>query len=61
MPTILLDENLDGYAEYISRFLFSPTWYDVSTSLDVVIVGFHDIGLETGISDDVLWNYCQGQ
>lgn len=33
MLRILLDENIDGYAEYLSRHVFSPTWDDVSSSL----------------------------
>ena len=43
--TLLLDENIDGYAEYLSRFVFSSAWNDLSSSLGVRIVTFEEAGL----------------
>jgi hypothetical protein len=46
--TILLDENIDGYADYLSRFVFSSAWSDISSLLDVHIVTFEEAGLAKG-------------
>ena len=59
MPTILLDENIDGYAEYLARFLFAPEHRDISTLLDVRIVTFDEVGLTKGIGDEQVWEFCQ--
>ncbi len=61
MPTVLLDENLDGYAEYLLRFLLSPTWRELTETLEIRVVVFDDFGLEKGISDEVLWEFCQSR
>jgi hypothetical protein len=61
VPTLLLDENIDGYAEYLSRFLFSSAWSDISSLLGVRIVTFEDVGLAKGIPDEQLWEFCQSQ
>ena len=61
MPTILLDENIDGYAEYLSRFVFSPEWSEVSGLLGVKIVTFADVGLAAGTPDEEVWDFCQQQ
>jgi len=59
--TILLDENIDGYAEYLSGFVFSFAWSDISSSLGVRIVNFQEVGLTKGTSDEQLWELCQHQ
>jgi hypothetical protein len=59
--TILLDENIDGYAEYLSRFVFSSAWNDISSLLGVRIVTFEDAGLTTGSPDEQIWEFCQQQ
>ena len=61
MLTILLDENIDGYCEYLSRFVFSPTWNSVSSLLDVRLVTFDDVGLVNGVVDEQIWQFCQQQ
>ena len=61
MLTILLDENLDGYAEYLSRFVFSPAWNDISSALGVRIVKFDEVGLAMGSTDEQVWEFCQQQ
>jgi hypothetical protein len=61
VPTLLLDENIDGYAEYLSRFLFSPEWNDICLALDVRIVTFSQVGLAKGTSDEQVWEFCQQQ
>jgi hypothetical protein len=57
--TILLDENIEGYAEYLARFVFSPEWNDIGTLLGVRIVTFDQVGLAKGISDEQVWDFCQ--
>jgi hypothetical protein len=61
MLTILLDENIDGYGEYLSRFLFSSTWSDISSLLGVRVVAFIEVGLAKGSSDEQVWEFCQQQ
>lgn len=61
MPTILLDENIDGYADYLSRFLFAPERSDVSSMLDVRVATFEEFGLSKGTPDDQIWEFCQSQ
>jgi hypothetical protein len=56
-----LDENIDGYAEYLSRFVFSPEWNEISSLLGVKIVTFADVGLATGTPDEQVWELCQQQ
>jgi hypothetical protein len=59
--TILVDENIDGYAEYLSRFVFSSAWSDISSVLGVRIVRFEEIGLAKETPDDKIWELCQSQ
>lgn len=59
MPTILLDENIDGYEEYLSRFLFSITWSEFSKSLGVQVATFDKVGLAKGSTDEQIWTFCQ--
>ena len=61
MPTILVDENIDGYTEYLSRLVFSPAWGDFSTQLGIRIVKFEEVGLAKGTPDDHVWEFCQNQ
>jgi hypothetical protein len=59
--TVLLDENIEGYADYLSRHLFSPAWNDVSSSLGVRLATFDQVGLTKGVPDDQIWQFCQDQ
>jgi hypothetical protein len=61
VPTILLDENIDGYGDYLSMFVFSPAWSEISSVLGVKIVTFAEAGLATGMPDEQLWEFCQQQ
>jgi hypothetical protein len=62
MPlTILLDENIEGYGDYLSRFLYSTAWRDISVALDVRVVTFGDAGLTKGTRDAGVWDFCQQQ
>ena len=61
MLTILLDENIDGYADYLSRFVFSSEWTDISSALGVRIVNFEEVGLAKGTPDEAIWEFCQRQ
>jgi predicted nuclease of predicted toxin-antitoxin system len=59
--TILLDENIDGYAEYLSRLFFSSAWGDISSALGVSFVTFAEVGLTNGTPDEQIWEFCQKQ
>ena len=59
MLRVLLDENIEGYADYLSRHLFSPTWNDISSSLGVNIATFEQVGLGKGTPDEQIWQFCQ--
>ena len=61
MIRLLLDENIDGYADYLTRHLFSPTWNDISSSLGVSIAIFEQVGLAKGTPDERIWQFCQDQ
>ena len=59
MATLLLDENIDGYAEHLSRFIFSSAWCDISSLLGVRVVTFDEVGLAKGTPDEQIWEFCQ--
>ena len=61
MLAILLDENIDGYADYLSRCVFSPAWSDIASLLGVRIVKFDEVGLVKGTPDAQIWEFCQQQ
>jgi hypothetical protein len=57
--TILLDEQLTGYAGYFQSLAESDTWRSIARLLDVRFVSFPDSGLATGSSDCDVWQSCQ--
>jgi hypothetical protein len=59
--TILLDENVEGYHDYLSRLLFSPVWGELSSVLDVQVRSFAESGLAKGTPDEHVWEFCQRQ
>ena len=59
MLTILVDENIDGFAEYLARFLFSGEWRAISSALEIRVATFNDLSLAKGTSDERIWDYCQ--
>ena len=61
MLTLLLDENIDGYAEYLSRVIYSPEWSEISSFLAVRFVTFEEVGLAKGTPDERIWELCQQQ
>ena len=61
MLKVLLDENIEGYADYLTRHLFSPTWNDISSSLEISIATFEQVGLSKGTPDEQIWKFCQDQ
>jgi hypothetical protein len=58
---VLLDENIDGFAEYLLRHLFSAAWNDISSSLGLSIVTFEQVGLAKGTPDGQIWQWYQDQ
>lgn len=59
MLRVLLDENIDGYADFLSGHLFSKTWNDICSSLGISIATFDQAGLARGTPDEVIWQFCQ--
>jgi hypothetical protein len=59
--TILVDENIDGYKDYLSRFVFSSAWSDISSALGMRIVDFEEVGLAKATPDEQVWEFCQDQ
>ena len=59
LATILLDENLEGYASYLSRCLFGDAWSELSLSLDLQLITFAEAGLAKGATDETIWELCQ--
>lgn len=56
-----MDENVDGYAAYLARFIFAPSRSDISTLLGVQIIKFTEAGLAKGTTDELVWQHCQDQ
>ena len=59
MPNILVDENIDGYAEQLERLLFGSEWKEVSTLLEVRVSRFKDVGFSKRTPDREIWAFCQ--
>jgi hypothetical protein len=59
VPSILLDENLEGYKEYLERLLDAPAWREISSQLQVHLATFQEIGLSKSAPDDLIWELCQ--
>jgi hypothetical protein len=59
--SILLDENIDGYADYLSGLLFSSEWNEISSFLGIRILTLPQAGLATGTPDAELWDFCHNR
>jgi hypothetical protein len=59
VPAILVDVNLEGHAARIWRRLQSPSWRELTASLDVTFLTFRDVGLAADSPDDAVWRFCQ--
>jgi hypothetical protein len=59
MATILMDENIAGYADYLSQFIGSPGWKEISSALAIRVVHFDQVGLAKGTPDTDVWEFCQ--
>ena len=59
MLTILVDENIDGYAAYLSRLVSLSEMSDICSLLGIVFVRFDEVGLAKGTPDDGVWEFCQ--
>lgn len=59
VPTVLLDEQMAGDIAILRSIAQSDDWRSVVMLLGIRFATFADIGLATGLSDRMLWEYCQ--
>jgi hypothetical protein len=59
MPGLLADVNLQGHLPYLERLLQQLGLLELITELGLVLATFSDVGLDRGLDDRTLWNYCQ--
>jgi hypothetical protein len=59
MPGLLADVNVQGHLPYLRRLIDSLGLLDLLTELGLGLVTFPDLGLDRGLDDRSLWNYCQ--
>jgi hypothetical protein len=59
MPGLLADVNVQGHLPYLVRLIDSLQLLEIITDLGLTLVTFPDLGLDRGLDDRSLWNYCQ--
>ena len=59
MPGLLADVNVQGYLPYLVRLLEGQGLREILTEIGISLATFPDLGLDPGINDRTLWNYCQ--
>lgn len=59
MVTLLIDANLDGYAELLDMRLRTETWRELRDALGIRFLHFEQAGLDRTAKDDAVWRYCQ--
>ncbi len=59
MVTILLDEQMAGDVAILRSIAESVDWQSVTSLLGLRFATFADVGLSTGSSDRIVWEYCQ--
>jgi hypothetical protein len=57
--TILLDEQLTGYVDYLRSLAESGDWKPIARLLDARFIDFLEVGLGSGTSDRDVWQFCQ--
>ncbi len=61
MAGLLADVNVQGHLPYLVRLLQAMGLTEVFESLNLRFVTFRDLGLDRGMDDRPLWNYCQSE
>jgi hypothetical protein len=59
MPGLLADVNVQGHLPYLRRLMDELGLLELLADINVTLVIFPDLGLDRGIDDRELWNYCQ--
>ena len=59
MPSLLADANADAHLDAILAVCESPYWREFWESLAIQVYHFADLGLDSSMPDDRLWEYCQ--
>jgi hypothetical protein len=59
MPGLLADVNLQGHLPYLARVLAGLGLLDMLQEFGLALATFPDLGLDRGLDDRTLWNYCQ--
>ncbi len=59
MPGLLADVNVQGHLPYLARLIEHLGLLDMLQELGLALMPFPDLGLDRGLDDRSLWNYCQ--
>jgi hypothetical protein len=59
MPGLLADVNVQGHLPYLERLVAGLGLLEMLTEFGLSLVTFPELGLDRGIDDRTLWNYCQ--
>ena len=61
MPGLLADEHADAHLRALVQVCGGPRWREIWSTTNVRTYGFADLKLSQGISDLVLWQFCQSE
>lgn len=59
MRGLLADVNLQGHLPYLRRLMEGQGLLEILTQLEISLAIFPDLGLDRGIDDRTLWQFCQ--
>ncbi len=59
MPGLLADVNGQGHLPYLERLIEGLGLLELITGLGLALATFPELGLDRGLDDRTLWNYCQ--
>ncbi len=59
MPGLLADVNLQGHLPYLERLIEGLGLLEMLREVGLSLATFPDLGLDRGLDDRSLWNYCQ--
>jgi hypothetical protein len=59
MPGLLADVNVQGHLPYLERLIEGLGLLEILRELGLTLTTFPDLGLDRGLDDRSLWNYCQ--
>ena len=59
MITLLADANIQGQVALLASSMQSESWREFWVYLDLRLLTFSDVGLDTADTDAVVWQRCQ--